>query len=230
VFGAEAYVSGLAEYLESFFVSKGLSTAVAAHTYPRWEGWSGTEARKIGWSYHGHHPAVKQYGKERIALLGGESSGKTTLAEALSVKFNFSVAYEYGRELYEQRQGKLYYEDMYEIAKRQVDRENCLSSLGEVNYSVCDSTPLTTLWYATKMFDYPPDSRLVELATNRGYENVFICTNDFPFVQDGTRQNMEFAKEMFDYYKSAYPAAPILTGSVESRVNQVSQYLGVSND
>ena len=105
---------------------------------------------------HALHPEVYQDFVLRVAVLGAESSGKTTLAQALAAQFNTPWVPEYGRELWEARQGQLTLADLADIAQAQVRRETRLCSQAhEVIF--CDTTPLTTLGYAGWMFGVWPE-------------------------------------------------------------------------
>src|SRR5439155_17477778 len=120
----------------------------------------------------------------RVAILGGESSGKTRLAQALAARLDTAWVPEFGRELWEEREGKLRDEDMVRIATVQVEREEQAASQAR-RWLFCDTTPLTTLFYAMHLFGHA-DRQLHDLA-QRPYDQVLLCAPDFDFVQDGTR-------------------------------------------
>jgi len=108
---------------------------------------------------------------------------------------------------------------MLHIGQTQVAWEERADAVAKPLTLICDTSPLTTEWYSSKMFG-SCDWKLDKLA-KRTYDRVFICANDFPFVQDGTRNSPEFSQEQFDYYKRYYPKAPILSGSLQERCAQV---------
>lgn len=155
----------------------------------------------------------------RIGILGGESSGKTTLAAALAARLNAQWAPEYGRELWIEKSGGLVFDDLRRIAEVQVAREERLAQQAR-RWLVCDTTPLTTLLYSQVMFG-AADPALVALAERR-YDIVFLCAPDFPFVQDGTRRDTEFRMKQHDLYRKALDEKQIayttLAGSLEQRV------------
>lgn len=88
---------------------------------------------------------------ERVCFLGGESSGKSTLSQALAARLETSWVAEYGRELWEERGGNLEREDMLLIAKTQLERERG-SGLVANRWLICDTSPLTTLFYSHALF------------------------------------------------------------------------------
>jgi NadR type nicotinamide-nucleotide adenylyltransferase len=131
-------------------------------------------------------------------LLGGESSGKSTLAARLAKHWQTVHVPEYGRELWEARRGELRFEDMEAIASEQIRREE--SSIAQARRFVfCDTSPLTTLFYSEASFGAVPDG--LQLAATRAYDLTVLCGADFPFVQDGTRQPPAFRDRQQRWYE-----------------------------
>lgn len=90
---------------------------------------------------------------------------------------------EFGRDYWEEKNGILTADDLLHIACEQVRREQ----QAEANhYLICDTSPLTTLFYALDQYGHAPQE-LHQLA-EREYSLVVLCGAEFPFVQDGTRQ------------------------------------------
>ena len=134
----------------------------------------------------------------RICLLGGESTGKTSLAEALAQVLDEPWVPEYGRELWEARGGSLEFEELLHIARVQVAREEQAERLAR-QYLVCDTSPLTTLFYSLELFGRA-DPRLEALA-RRPYDLVVLCGEDFAFVQDGWRRDPDFRHRGQSWYQ-----------------------------
>lgn len=162
----------------------------------------------------------------RVCILGGESSGKSTLAEALATHFGTVHVREYGRELWESRNGSLTYEDMLHIAETQVAAEDH-ACLGAKRFLFCDTSPLTTLFYSQHLFQRA-DAKLEQLA-ERPYDLVIVCAADFAFVQDGTRQNANFREHQNAWYINELNrrGVPFLqvTGRLKERIAQVTERL-----
>ncbi|MEO5688800.1 MAG: AAA family ATPase [Burkholderiaceae bacterium] len=155
----------------------------------------------------------------RIVLLGGESSGKSTLAAALAQRLHTAWVPEYGRELWERRGGVLTPADLRAIGHEQVRREDAAAPLAR-GVLVCDTSPLTTYGYSGWMFG-TPDPALEPLARRR-YEGVVLCAPDFPFVQDGTRQPADFRLRQHAWYVARIVdmGVPVIhaTGALEQRI------------
>jgi HTH-type transcriptional repressor of NAD biosynthesis genes len=143
-------------------------------------------------------PDVRASFVHRIAILGGESSGKTSLTAALAAHFDTAWACEYGRELWDQQSGILSEPDLLKVAHEQIRREEAGLRLAN-RYLFCDTSPLTTAGYAGWMFGRV-DPELATLA-NRPYDAIVLCRPDFPFVQDGTRRDEAFRLQQHRWYQ-----------------------------
>jgi HTH-type transcriptional repressor of NAD biosynthesis genes len=134
---------------------------------------------------------------QRICLLGGESSGKSTLAAALADRLGTAYTTEYGRDLWIERGGRLEFADYVHIARTQVAMEEARAA--EASRSlVCDTSPLTTLFYCLDQFGHA-DPELESLAARR-YDVTVLCAPDFPFVQDGARRDDAFRHAQHQWY------------------------------
>ena len=162
----------------------------------------------------------------RVAVVGGESSGKTTLVTALAARYDEPWVAEYGRTLWEERGGVLDYEDLVAIAIRHVEDEEA-AVLRARRFVFIDTTPLTTLWYSLDGYRRA-DPRLVELSMRR-YDRTFLCAPDFAFVQDGARSPDDFRlrhdrwiREQLDARGMIYSE---LSGALEARTARVAMFL-----
>ncbi len=113
----------------------------------------------------------------RICLLGGESTGKSTLSKALADVLDTAYVAEFGRDYWEEKNGVLTADDLLHIALEQVRREQ----QAEANrYLICDTSPLTTLFYTLDQYGHAPQE-LHQLA-EREYSLMVLCGAEFPFV------------------------------------------------
>jgi NadR type nicotinamide-nucleotide adenylyltransferase len=163
---------------------------------------------------------------QRVCLLGGESSGKSTLAEALAREFNTSHVAEYGRELWDAKSGALTFDDMQHIAEVQIQREEA-AAMHANRFLFCDTSPLTTLFYSHHMFGKAKSA--LERLAERHYDFTILCAPDVPFVQDGTRQPQTFRMLQHQWYLNELATRGIanclVTGSVAARISQVRDIL-----
>lgn len=220
MFASEAYVYPTCERLARLWgravTPVCVDPARAAHPI------SATQIRRDVHAHRDHlHPDVYRDFVCRVVLLGGESSGKTTLARALAAEFNTAWVPEYGRERWVERDGRLSLQDLLDIGDVQVQREEAM--LAQANRLLfCDTSPLTTLGYAGWMFDTQPEA--LQVLAGRRYDLTVLCEPDFGFVQDGTRQHAEFQRVQHAWYGSqlAQRADPVLRvrGPLHDRLNQ----------
>lgn len=225
VFTSEDYGDGFAEYLCNALGRsvRHIALDLARRAQP-------ISASAIRRDVHSHRQwlsdAVYADFVERIALIGGESTGKSTLAQALADRLETQAVPEYGRELWVQRGGVLTPPDMLHIAERQLANEASLARRAN-RYLVCDTTPLVTLFYALDMFG-SANPALYRHA-QKAYHHVFLCADDFEFVQDGTRRDALFRAHQNAWYRAALSSQDVsfaeLTGSLSERVGQVLAHL-----
>ncbi|MDR0775664.1 MAG: AAA family ATPase [Azonexus sp.] len=227
VFTSEDYGEGFAEILSQRFGHRVEHVCVdkARHTIPI----SGTRIRADVHACRAYLSAeVHASFVRRICLLGGESSGKTTLAAALAETLKTAWVAEYGRELWELKQGRLQLADMLAIATTQIQHEEAAVRQAR-RFLVCDTSPLTTAFYSQAMFGQIEDelSRLAD----RAYDLTLLCAPDFEFVQDGTRRDHEFRMRQHQWYVDVLANKGVdyyvLQGALEQRVAGAVSLLGM---
>lgn len=233
VFTSEPYGDGFARALGAAFRLWHRDAPQVAHVLVDRERRSApVSGSMIRADVHAHReslsPAVYASFVERVCLLGGESSGKTTQAAALAKAFSTAWVPEYGRRLWEEKRGKLVFDDELVIAERQVasERERARSA---VRWLFCDGSPLTVLFYSLDLFGRA-DPRLEALA-RRPYRMTFLCVPDFPFVQDGTRRDETFRKRQHEWYlrelRRSGADFAILAGTMAERTARATAVLGM---
>lgn len=122
----------------------------------------------------------------RVCLLGGESSGKTTLAHALTSELKLTWVAEYGRERWLEIGGTFSVDELLHVGREQVAREE--AALAQAHgWLVCDTTALTTLVYS--LLDHGRAAPELHALARRRYDVALVCAPDFEFVQDGARRD-----------------------------------------
>jgi HTH-type transcriptional regulator, transcriptional repressor of NAD biosynthesis genes len=164
---------------------------------------------------------------ERVGILGGESTGKSTLAAALAKELGTTHVAEYGRELWDARGGQLVFDDLLAIAREQVRREEAaLLDPATHRFLFCDTTPLTTLFYSHEMFHRAAPE--LEVLAQRFYHHLILCADDFPFAQDGTRRDAGFRTQGQNWYLAnlANRVYGMVDGCLQSRITQSRAIIG----
>ncbi|HEL2980611.1 TPA: AAA family ATPase [Stenotrophomonas maltophilia] len=180
---------------------------------------------------HGLAPEVYAGYVQRVAFIGGESSGKTTLARVLAERLQTAWVPEYGRALWEQRGGELLPEDLLHIAMTQPQHEDEAARRAH-RWLFCDTTPLVTLGYSGWMFGTVPEP--LRQAAQRRYDLLFLCAPDIPFDQDGTRVGEAFRAQQHAWYLAQLQAEGVeyvlLEGDLEARIARVQHELAMRAD
>ena len=225
MFGSEAYLAPCAQRL-----SRQLGHPVHPVCVDAGRSAHPISASRIRADVHAHRawlaPAVYRDFVPRVVFLGGESSGKTTLAAAMAEHFASVWVPEYGRERWEQCAGRLTEADLIDIGRVQAAREEAMHAQA-VRFLFCDTSPLTTLGYAHWMFGTAPPA-LADLARRR-YDLTVLCAPDFAFVQDGTRRDPAFRQQQHAWYEAQLAGSDarwiVATGALKQRVAQVAEAL-----
>lgn len=231
VFTSESYGPGFADHLTRRLRQHDAAAPAVTHvsvdparlTVPV----SGTALRSDLWERWQYLPApVARSLVKRVVFIGGESSGKSTLAIAMARELGTVSVGEYGRELWTDRGGALLFEDLAAIAREQISREDSATASAR-RWLFCDTSPLTTLFYCLEQFGRV--ERELEAAAGRHYDHVVLCAPDFPFVQDGTRQDSAFRDRQHAWYERELAARGVdyhtATGSLAYRVETLTAHL-----
>lgn len=166
---------------------------------------SGTRVRErplAHWEYL--PPAVRGYYALRICLVGAESTGKTTLAQALAEHYRTPWVPEYGRELSEEmlaKDGAYHWTsaDFVKIARTQCERENALARKAN-HVLICDTDAFATaIWHRRYMGSICDEVEGIA-AAHRKPDHYFLADVHTPFVQDGTRDGEEIRVWMHETF------------------------------
>jgi HTH-type transcriptional regulator, transcriptional repressor of NAD biosynthesis genes len=163
-----------------------------------------------------------------IALLGGESTGKSTLAKALLDSLGGILVSEFAREYWVVKQGFFTSADMCFIALRQSRLER-LAIARSHTYIISDTTPLTTVLY--HYWTWPNltiPQRMLQLIQPI-YDLVILCGDDIAHEQDGMRDSEAFrTRQQIDYQSYLQQLSiPYITvyGSLSCRVAHILNHL-----
>lgn len=200
---------------------------------------SSTDIR--GWALDNwdYIPAVcKSYYAKKVLVVGGESTGKSTLVQNLALAYNTNFVAEVGRDTCEYAGGEewMIAEDLYENFLRQ--RVNILDSAGKSNRILfVDTDALTTLFYCR--FLLGEDSGQMQTCTKMAeaineithWDLILFLEPDVEFVQDGTRNEAIQAdretysrqiKALFDRYGLQYET---ISGDYLERFNTAKKLI-----
>jgi NadR type nicotinamide-nucleotide adenylyltransferase len=129
----------------------------------------------------------------RVAILGAESSGKSTLAAALAAHYGTLWVPEYLREFVETK-GRVPEEgDQQAIARIQMEREDAAAANAS-RFLFCDTTPLMTALYS-RWYWGRVDAQLALLERRHDYAFTIVTAPDSPWEADGLQRESEAVRQ-----------------------------------
>lgn len=174
-------------------------------------------------------PCVRAYFAKRVCVIGAESTGTTTLAQALAQKYNTVWVPEYGRMYSEAKlhggvEAQWRTDEFVTIAKAQSELEDSLAEASN-GLVIADTDAFATgVWHERYM---GVRSQKVEAVAKHSPHSLYIVTGDeIPFVQDGTRDGEHIRhsmqKRFIERLKEEHLPYIVVRGSVKERVEAAS--------
>ena len=192
---------------------------------------SGTAVRADPQATWDYLPApVRAFYARRFVVLGAESTGTTTLTEALAETYGTVWVPEYGREYYVEKdrrgeRGAWQSAEFTHIAEEQARREDMAARVCN-RLLFCDTDPFaTTIWHERYLgFRSAALERFAD--ERRGlYERWIVTAPDISFVQDGFRDGEHVREAMHGRFVEALEESgrpfDVVEGSVAERVAAV---------
>lgn len=167
---------------------------------------SSTEIREWASNHWDYIPNVcKSYYTRKVLIVGGESTGKSTLVQNLALAYNTNFVSEVGRDTCAYAGGEKYMtvDDLYEnLLKQRINVDEAAKSSNRILF--VDTDALTTKFYVNFLLDETsPHAKLCnELALAihniNKWDLVLFLEPTVDFVQDGTRSE-EIASDREKY-------------------------------
>ena len=171
-----------------------------------------------------------------VAILGAESTGKTTLCRDLAAHFGCPWVPEYMRTYLQAKWNKEHltctWEDLLPIAQGQIELENKLAAQAAQNsdssYLFCDTSLFELMVYANWYYGDCPKA-LTNAALTHHYDLILLTEVDIPWVADDLRDSPHQRDEISAYFESQLTRhqKPFhrIGGDRDERVQQVLEWL-----
>lgn len=126
----------------------------------------------------------------KIAFIGPECSGKTTMAEWLSLQWDCHWSFEYARE-YLKNKKRYEYTDLDEIAQGQFNsnRKACIA----------DTEMLVMEIWSKEKYGIVSE-KITKLLKKQYFDFYFLCKPDFRWEEDPLRENPHDREHLFKLY------------------------------
>lgn len=171
-----------------------------------------------------------------VAILGAESTGKTTLCRDLAAHFGCPWVPEYMRTYLQAKWDKEHltctWEDLLPIAQGQIELENKLAEQAAQSdhnhYLFCDTSLFELMVYSNWYYGDCPDA-LTNAALTHHYDLILLTEVDIPWVADDLRDSPHQRDEISAYFESQLTRhqKPFhrIGGDRDERVQQVLEWL-----
>ena len=165
----------------------------------------------------------------KIAVIGPESTGKSTLCEALSKHYNISYVKEFSREFLNQLGRPYNYEDLISIGEGQ--SKLISDKLRMSKELLISDTELMTLkiWSEIK---YGKTASEINLMLDEQFFDLYLlCNTDLPWEYDLLREvpNEEKRKDIFTLFKSILESRncnfKVISGRNNERTNMAIDHI-----
>lgn len=165
----------------------------------------------------------------KIAIVGPESSGKTALCRALAEHIQEPWVEEFARAYLLERNGKYEQDDLWEIAKGQLELEKQASSHA-TNFLFCDTTLLVIqIWSEYKFGNC--QSEILKHYKPDDYALHLLLEPDLNYKNDPLRENpgIEDRRQLFENYrrelKNSGANFALVSGHGENRLKNALKIL-----
>jgi len=122
-----------------------------------------------------------------IAITGAESTGKSTLANALTTHYNIPFVPEFARSYIEQLNRSYTYDDVILIAQNQVDQYNEMVK-HQPPLIILDTWLLITKIWLDVVYGKVP-AWIDQAIKETRIDTFLVCDTDLPWVPDSVREN-----------------------------------------
>ena len=184
VFASEPYGAKLADVLGAQFIPGDLPRELVPISGTALRGHLG-----VHWEYL--LPAARPYFARRVAIIGPESSGKSTLTQFLAARFETKYAAEYARSYLDAVSPEITAEALLAIACGHRASEDALAEQCS-GLLFCDTEAITTKLYSQLFLNFVPPSIEAYVAEDR-YALYLVTSATEDWVPDPQRYQPEHA-------------------------------------
>ncbi len=136
---------------------------------------------------------------KKIAIIGPESTGKSTLTKGLATYFQDPFVPEYGRKFLEENGSQYEKSDLLKITKGMIAAEKEQAKNAK-QYLFCDTDLIMMkVWYEVKYGEC--HQFVLEKLSQKPYDFYLLCAADLPWEADPLRENPNMRETLFERYQ-----------------------------
>lgn len=164
---------------------------------------------------------------KKIAITGPESTGKSSICEALQLHFGGIVVPEFAREFLSNKLDRYTFEDVEFMAREQLNREQSAFD-AQHEFQFCDTDLLVMRIWMEHVFGKCPQW-IIEESQGKQYDFTLLMDIDLPWEDDPLREHPHQREELFQKYlevlqQSKRPFA-IVRGNGDDRIQNAIQLI-----
>lgn len=164
---------------------------------------------------------------KKIAITGPESTGKSSICEALQLHFGGFVVPEFAREFLSNKPDRYTFEDVEFMAREQLKREQSAFD-AQHEFLFCDTDLLVMRIWMEHVFGKCPQW-IIEESEGKQYDFTLLMDIDLPWEDDPLREHPHQREVLFQKYlevleQSKRPFA-IVRGNGEDRIQRAIQLI-----
>lgn len=160
---------------------------------------------------------------KKIAIVGPESTGKSTMSIALAKHYNVSWIPEYARYYCAALTADCTLQDEINMFHGQIALEDSVLATTESDFVICDTTFLTVKIWSDEMLGETPQIVLDALKT-RTYDFYILLDIDLPWQEDPLRDFPHMREHFMNIWHKelkALNANYVVVGGIENRLQNV---------
>ncbi|NTE05496.1 ATP-binding protein [Agrobacterium tumefaciens] len=169
---------------------------------------------------------------KKIAIVGPESTGKSTMSQLLAKHYNVSWVPEYARYYCENLTAPYTLQDEVNMYYGQVALEDALLTTTESNFIICDTTFVTVKIWSDEMLGETPQI-VLDALPKRPYDLYLLMDIDLPWQDDPLRDfpdQREYFMEVWHKELKALDANYEVIGGlgklrVENAIKTIDEFL-----
>ena len=222
IFGSEDYVKTLSEHVGCNHYTVDISRSIVPI--------SGTDCRRIPLhEWHYIIPEIRSHFTKKICFVGGESTGKTTLARMFAKIYQTNYVEEFGREYcLTNPPSKFNTGDFSHIARMQHNNEKAALPFSN-KLLFCDTDAIVTQCFHI-LYLKERSRDLDNLIRKNNYDHYFLLAPCIDFEDDGTREFAQKRGEQFLLLKDELQKANrvftvIETADMHQRIQQIKDVI-----